>query len=102
MIAGGPCATRFRPLLETAQLDAQNGALQSIHAVIETFEHVVVLALLPPIAKHPHQLRAMGVARDQHAALAARAEILPRVEAEATEVAERPHALPAVFGSVGL
>jgi hypothetical protein len=85
-----------------AQLDGKDGALDRIHAKIETFGDVQVFPLLTPVAQRAHTLGEVGAIRDDGAALAAGAEILSRVEAETTEIAERAGAPATALGAVGL
>ena len=51
------CAPRLGPAFEVAQLDAQDGALNAVHAVVEALQHVVVALLLAPVAQHADRLR---------------------------------------------
>ena len=45
-------APRLGPAFQMPQLDAQDGALDAVHAVVEALQHVVVALLLAPVAQH--------------------------------------------------
>jgi hypothetical protein len=95
-------ATGLRPFLEVTQFHAQHRALQAFHAVIETFEHVVILAPLSLIAEYPHDLGMVCVIGDDHTALAIRSQVLAGIEAEAGEVTHGARAAAFIFGAVRL
>ncbi len=77
------------PGVEVAQLDAQDGGLDAVEAgVAAVGDHVLVLAGVAVVGEQPDAARDLLAVRHQGAAVAHRAEIFGRVEAEAGRVAD--------------
>src|SRR5690606_30290759 len=95
-------ASRFGPRVELAQLHSQYGRLQLLEPIVEALEHVLVLPFGAPVAQHPDPSRVLEIVRGDHSALAAGAEVLARIEAEAAHVADAADASPLVLGAVRL
>src|SRR5512132_4448261 len=95
-------ATRLRPCLQMPKLHRQHCTLNRIHAVVESFQHMAIPLGLSPVAQSPNAPCHLVVIGDNGAALAAGAEVLARIEAEASEVAETAGAAACVLGAVRL
>src|SRR6266852_5004327 len=76
------------PRLEAPQLDAQDGALEPVHAVVVADTVMEVAAGLAVVAQRPRQPRDLVAVRGERAALAVGAEVLGGVEAEGGRLAE--------------
>src|SRR5262249_6440187 len=70
----------------------QNCALERLHPVVESAEHVPISAVLAPIAQTADDIGVPIVVRHDDSALTVGAEILRGIEAEAGEVSEAPRA----------
>src|SRR5438445_1371829 len=90
------------PRLEAPQLDAQDGALEPLHAVVVADTVMEVAPRLAVVAQRPRQVSDVVAVRGERAALAVGAEVLGGVEAEGGRLAEAAHAPPAVARAVGL
>src|SRR5271168_4982216 len=64
------CASRLGPAFQMMQLYAQDRALKPFHAVIESAQHVMILAVLSPIAQPADRARILGIAGGQGTTLA--------------------------------
>ena len=88
---------------EMAQLDAQDRALDAVHAVVEALQDVVVALFLAPVAQHADRSwHVLVVVGDDDAALAVGAEVLAGIEAEAAGHADAAGAAALVLGAVRL
>src|SRR2546429_872394 len=85
-----------------AELDAQDGALQSLHAIVVTFYEVMIFALLSPVAQHPYVARVFGVIRHHHSSLTISAQILTGINTETAQVTDAAHSSPLVFCAMSL
>src|SRR5436305_1556467 len=93
-IPSGDLAPMLVPFFEARQLPGQDPRLQRVELGIESDHHVVVLSYLSELALPPERLVELCISRHDCSAVARRGEVLARVEAEASEVAERAHRLP--------
>src|SRR5690606_38932350 len=84
---------RPRPAVEAAELHLEHGTLDRVHPVVVPAQDVVVLAVLAPVAEAPRRRGDRRVVRDQSTALAAGAETLAGIEAEAADMADGAGAL---------
>src|SRR5438093_111597 len=107
--AGEPRAVQTGDLLpargprrEVPQLDAQDGALEPLHAVVVTDTVMEVAARLAVVAQRPRQLSDLVAVRGERAALAVGAAALGGVEAEGGRLAEAADAPTLVARSVRL
>src|ERR1700735_4802885 len=71
-----------------SQLHAQYRALQTLHAVIESTQHMVILAILSPVAQHANSFRISSVVRRDRSALPIRSEVFGGIETETSDVAD--------------
>ena len=102
VIEGGDLAPALIMRIEAPELDAQDGRLQFIQAAVRAPRLMRVARRLAIIAQFA-QLRRQGIViRDHSAAIAVRAHIFGRVEAERAQMTDGPDLLPAVFGAVRL
>src|SRR2546428_9204117 len=79
---------RFVPGGQVQKLDAQECGLQTVESGVDTLDDVVVLRPFTVVAQPTGSLDDDGIVRRDHAAVAIRAEVFARVEAEAGELAE--------------
>src|SRR5206468_10438239 len=98
----GPAATRLGPGFEVPQLHAEHRALDAVHPVVESLHRVLVALLLAPAAQRPNPPRQVAVVGDHRATFAVGAEVLPRIETEASQLAHRSASASAVLRSVRL
>ena len=85
-----------------AQLDPQNCALQTLHAIVVAFHDWVILFLLAPVAQQTNRpviLRPIG---HDHSAFATGAQVFGRVKAEAAKVTNGANPAAFVFGAMRL
>jgi hypothetical protein len=101
-VLGRAVAARLRPPLEMRQFHPEDGALYSVHPVVEAFDGVLVAALLAPAAQRSDAPGHLRVARHDSPTLAVCAEILSGIEAETGHRAHRAAAAPAILGTVCL
>src|SRR3972149_3922976 len=87
-VEGSMTPARLVPFVQVAKLHAQDRALNPVHAVIVPLENMMVLALLSPIPEHAHCADEALVVGDHDAALAVPPQVLSRIEAETSEIAE--------------
>src|SRR5262249_10011127 len=81
-----PCRDRsasLGPLLEIFQLRTEHRSLDSVHAVIMAYESVLILFHLPVVAQAAKRKRKFIVVGCDRAGLTERAEVFPRIKAEA-------------------
>src|SRR5437868_4163637 len=78
------------PLLEVAQLDSQQRGLEGIETPVVALDVMVVLLRLPMLAQLAHEVEPTGVVRSDRSRLAARTQVLPRVEREGRHRPHRP------------
>ena len=90
------------PTVEVAQLHAQDRGLERVQAGGRAHHAVAVARALAVRAQQAHAVGQLGSVGDDAAAVAPRAQVLGRVEAEAADVAQRPDAAAAVAGAVRL
>src|SRR5688572_23010388 len=90
------------PGVQIFQLDAENGALNRIHSVVERAYRMFVPLPLPPRAEQTHPVREGAVVGHRGTPFAIRAQIFRRVEAEAANISKRSHATAFVLGAVRL
>ena len=79
----------FRPAMQAAQLDAQHGALKSLHAVVVAGEFVFVARGLPVGTSRAREFRGCVIIGGQRAAFSVRAQIFGRIKAECSRMAQR-------------
>jgi len=84
-VALGVPVARLVPSGELAQPDGQDGRLQRVQPGVGPLLDVVVLRLLAVVPQPPDPVREPSVTGGDHPGVAARAEVLARVEAEAPE-----------------
>src|SRR3954465_3262931 len=84
------------------QLDAKDGTLHSVHAVVESLQRVFVAALLTPAPQQPHRPGEPRVARYGRTAFAVGPEVLARIKAEPGGLADRSAGSPLVAGAMRL
>ncbi len=101
-IGGGVRGPLCVPPSEVRQLRAQDRGLKSVEPRIEALHHMVILPLLPEVAQKAQALGQIGSSGDHHPAVAGCPEVLGRVEAEASRVAQCPAAAPEDTGAVSL
>ena len=85
-----------------AQLDSQYGALQTIHSVVVSHQRMLIFSLLAPVTQHAYSVGIVGVVSCDHAALSVRPEILARIEAKATQIADSPNSTTLVLRAMSL
>src|SRR6059058_4859185 len=90
------------PPVQMSKLHAQHGGLERVEPLVATDRDVLVLSPLTEIAEHAGLVGQRGVARDDRAGVAVCAEILPRIETESGDFAERTATPVLVFGAVSL
>src|ERR1043165_683258 len=83
------------PAPEVREARAQNGSLKLVEAAIDARAFVAVAGGLPVLTKPSKALREHFVVGYHRAAVAERGEVLRRVKAEATQLADRARASPA-------
>ena len=96
VIAPGDGAAGMIPAVDVLELDAENRALEAVHAGVPADFVVVVAAAHAVLAQHPGTLgQLVGVGCD-HAGVARRAQILGGIKAEGGRIAEAAgfYALP--------
>ena len=84
------------------ELHPQAGRLDRVHPVIETLDLVPVLLALAPVPQPACRLGQLRTVGDDRTALAAGAQVLAGVEAEAAEIADRADAAALVLGAMRL
>ena len=87
---------RARPLVEMLQLDAQDGGLHLVHAVVPAGFRPAARGGRSPTAQAAGGARLLGIVGDDDAALSRGAQVLGGVEAEAPRVADAAGAPPLV------
>jgi hypothetical protein len=85
-----------------AKFHAQDCALKAFHAVVVSTQHVVIFAVLPPVAQHTNRLRIFWIVRRYCAAFAVRPQIFGRIKAKASNVADTSDGAPLVLRTVCL
>src|SRR5450631_1013583 len=93
---------RLGPLLEIAQLHAQDRALKPFHPIVVSAQHVMILAVLSPIAQHADGACMLGVVGGHGATLAVGSQILTGIKAEACHIADASDWTSFIFSSVRL
>ena len=102
VVGGRMRAPLHIPLVEKAQLDAQDRRLNLVHARVEAELLVVVALFRAVVAKQAQPARQLGIGGGDRTALAVGAQILGEVEAEAAEVPDGSGAAAPVFSAVRL
>ena len=90
------------PRIDAPQFNAEHGCLDRIEAAVVPFDQMLVLFLLAEIAQQLNAFADPGVIGDDGAAVAIGAQILPRIKAEATGVADASGSPPLPHRSVRL
>ncbi|EGE59473.1 hypothetical protein RHECNPAF_2190075 [Rhizobium etli CNPAF512] len=101
-VAACMSAARFGPGFKVPELDAQDRALNGVHAVVEALQQMVIALLLAPIAQHAHCFGLIVAVGHDDTPLAAGAEIFTGIEAEAAGCAEAAGARAFVLRAVRL
>src|SRR3954467_9188844 len=86
----GDVASRRVPLVEVPELDGEERGLERVEPAVRPDRFVLVLRSRPTVVRDDADpVRQRSVVRDDRAAVAEGAEVLPRIEAEAAGDAER-------------
>src|SRR5215470_1741476 len=85
-----------------AQLDAQNGSLDPLHAVVVTFELVIILAPLAPVAQHADGTSIVCIVRRYCATFSVGTQVLTGIKAKAAQITDATYAAAFISGAVGL
>ena len=96
LVFAGDLAAAGGPGVEAAELDAEDGALESVHAVVIADEFVLVTRRLSMRAGRASELRDLVVVGGKSAGFSIRAEILCGIEAKSRGVAEASDATSAI------
>lgn len=101
-VACGMRSASIGPIFQMPELYTQDSGLEAIHAVIESFHHVMIFAFLPPVPQHAHNSVILGVIGHHHATFTVSAEVFAGVEAKAAKVAYAASSAPFVFCAMSL
>src|SRR5437868_11681808 len=98
----GPRASRLRPVVQVRQLDAQDGRLQRIEPAVKADLAVQIFSCAAVYAQGAQTFGKRVVVCRQESGLAGRAQVLRRIETEATDAAHRTDPTATVFRADGL
>ena len=90
------------PGLQVGKLDLEDGCLQGIQPAVEAGELMPVSLLRAMQADHAAPSGQIGIVGQQRSPVSAGAQMLGRIEAETTDIAQGPGALSPIAGSHGL
>src|SRR5581483_6190405 len=99
-IAGSNLATRFSPARQVAQLHAENGALNCVHAVVEPLHNVLIFAGFSPVAEQARLGGVLRVGGHQRSPFAVRTQVFAGIEAEAADITDTSHTPAVVLGAM--
>src|SRR5206468_11163220 len=94
-VPGREPSSALRPLPEPSPLDAEDGRLELVEPARVTELHVAVAAAVTVVPEPPHALRDVVTVGQHHPPVAARAEVLRRIERDARRVSPVPNWSPA-------
>src|SRR5580658_4167059 len=85
-----------------AQLHPQDRPLKTLHAVVESAQHVMILSVLSPVAQHANRPRIVSIVGGDRAPLAIGSEILAGIKTEARHIADAADSAALIFRAVRL
>src|SRR3569833_4051008 len=94
--------TALRPRVEVPQFHVENGGLHSIETRVSSLEFMVVLGFPSVVRDHEAALGQGSVAHQDRAGAAIGAEVFPRIETEAGDVADGADSGTVAFCAMGL
>ena len=84
------------PRVQVTKLHPENGGVHRVQPLVPTDGDMLVLLALAEITQDADPVRESGVVRNHRPGVAVGAQVLPGVEAEGGDVAERPTSSPVV------
>src|SRR5438094_375982 len=98
----GDAAACPRPFIEILEFDAENGALDAFHAIVETNLVMIITLRRAVFAQGSRASGKSSIICNQRATFAVCAEIFSRVKTEAGNRTERSDYFTAIFGAMRL